>query len=74
MAAMFLYDAIRNGSSGENEFMDAPVPRSHVTQKAGNSLSNVIMLSQQVSVVEEYAMEEKPHHRGAEKYSVYNGQ
>ncbi|KAK9900190.1 hypothetical protein P389DRAFT_9126 [Cystobasidium minutum MCA 4210] len=71
MAAMFLCDAVRNSSNGEDNFMESPPPR---PRQAANTLPNVIILSQQVSVVEEYAMEEKPDHREGEKYMTYSSE
>jgi hypothetical protein len=66
MSAIFLYDAIHNDRS-EDETIEAVVPPTFSRQKILASVPNVITLSQNVSVVEEYAMDSKAERAENEK-------
>ena len=65
MSAMFLYDAIRNDTT--EEAIEAVVPPTFSRQKTLASVPNLITLSQNVSVVEEYAMDDKAERSEKEK-------
>lgn len=72
MAAIFLYDAVRNDRV-ENEFSETSFARRFPRHKLTSSLPNVITLSQDVSVREEYAMDDKPGHEEKERaYKPYS--
>lgn len=58
MAALFLHDAFRNGRS-DDEIFDSVVPQSFSRHNMTASAPNAITLSQNVMIVEEYAMEDK---------------
>ena len=71
MAAMFLYDAIRNNGAEEEAIMEGPVKKPYRRHRGADSLPNVITLSQQVSVMEEYAMEDKSDRFDCETNKMY---
>jgi hypothetical protein len=66
MAALFLYDAVRNERS-DDEIFDSVVPQSFSRQNNIASAPNMIILSQNVSVVEEYPMDSKAESSENEK-------
>lgn len=73
MSCLFLYDAIRNGNAREDDIINAPVTHPYSRHKVAHSLPHVITLSQQVTVMEDYAMEEKPNRKDdGEKYTMYS--
>lgn len=73
LSAVFLYEATRNKGSKEDEALDPSVVRpSYGRQLATQSLANVITLSQQVSIMEEYAMDKREDQEAGEKYRMYS--
>lgn len=73
LAALFLYEAVRSKNTEDNMALETQTRSPYSRHQVIHSLPNVITLSQQVTVTEDYAMQEKPTQKDdEEKYTMYS--